>query len=75
MALSLLYALAGVLVNILPVDIWGAVLEFFHHNNSKVYYKIVPAEGSKSYVLVSLLLGLVLIVYSKIPDKNTDFDK
>ena len=55
-----IYSALVLLTDFLPVDFWVSLSELFTGDKHK-YYKVVPAEGGKTYSLVALILGIVLI--------------
>jgi hypothetical protein len=70
--LCLLYVSLGLVAGLLPIDFWSYILDFFIERNTYTYYKIVPTEGTNYQVAFVTLLGVVLIILSKIKFKSTD---
>lgn len=55
------------LLGYLPVSIWEYVLGLFMEREPNTYYKIVPTEGTGYEAIVACLIGVLLIVISKLP--------
>ena len=64
--LCLLYA-GLYMLGFLPVSVWQYALDLFIERESNTYYKIVPSEGSGYEAIVACLVGVLLIVISKLP--------
>ena len=68
--LCLLYVGLGLIAGLLPVDLWSYILDLFTVREPNTYYKIVPAEGSNYQIVFVTLVGITLIVLSKVKLKN-----
>ena len=60
-----LYSALAFIVKFLPVDFWVMVSNLFSSEEEHIYYKVVVSEGSESYALITLVLGVSLIVVGK----------
>ena len=64
--LCLLYA-GLYMLGFLPVSVWQYALDLFIEREPNTYYKIVPSESSGYEAIVACLVGVLLIVISKLP--------
>lgn len=58
------------LLGFLPVSVWQYALDLFIEQEPNTFYKIVPTEGAGYHAIAAFLIGLALILYSKIPFKR-----
>lgn len=70
--LCLLYVSLGLVSRLLPIDFWFYILELLIERDTRTYYKIVPTEGASQQIAYVALLGVALIILSKIKFKSTD---
>ena len=64
--LCLLYVGIGLIAGLLPVDFWYFILDLFIDRQPNTYYKIVPAARANYQIVFVTLVGIALIVVSKI---------
>ncbi len=64
------YSALVFLVNYFPVDLWAVVSNIFTSEEEHIYYKVVATEGSKSYALATLVVGVTLIITGKLYSKK-----
>ena len=64
--LCLLYVGLGLIAGLLPVDLWSYILDLFIVREPNTYYKIVPTEGATYQIVFVTLVGITLIVLSKV---------
>lgn len=64
------YSALAYIVNFLPVDFWVTLSNFLSGEDSHTYYKVVATEGSQSYSLATLILGVCLIIAGKMYAKS-----
>jgi hypothetical protein len=64
--LCILYVSLGLLIGLLPVNLWSYILDFFVEREPNIFYKVVPAEGASYQIFFVLFIGIVLIALSKI---------
>lgn len=57
------------LLGFLPISAWQYILDLFIEHEPNTYYKVVPSEGTGYQAVIALLIGVVLIVFSKFPLK------
>ena len=62
--LCILYA-SLYFLGLLPVSVWQYVLDLFVGREPNTFYKIVPSEGAEYEAIVTCLIGMVLIAFSK----------
>lgn len=68
--LCLLYVGLGLVVGLLPVNIWSDILGLFVERKSNTFYKIVPTEGTDYQMTLVTFIGLALITLSKMKFKK-----
>jgi len=60
-----LYSSCIYLLDYLPVNFWVMVSNLFTKNENHEYYKVVPTEGSETYGLAAIIIGVILIIIGK----------
>ncbi|WP_299587740.1 hypothetical protein [uncultured Microbulbifer sp.] len=58
------------LLGFLPVSVWQYILDLFTDREPNIFYKIVPSKGSGYQAAAAFLVGLALILFSKLPPKK-----
>lgn len=69
--ICLLLATLG-LIGFLPFDIWASVVDIFIGRPEGAFYKIVPSENSGLDIFVLVIIGVSLILLSRLNLKRTD---
>ena len=64
--LCLIYVGIGLIADLLPGDFWYFILDLFIDRKPNAYYKIVPAARANYKIAFVMLVGIALIVVSKI---------
>ena len=68
--LCLLYVSLGLLAGLLPVNFWAYILDLFVEREPGTFYQVVPAEDAAYQIPLVTLVGIALIVLSRIKFKK-----
>lgn len=68
--LCFLYVGLGLVAGLLPIDVWSYIIDLFNERDAHTYYKIVPTGSADYQIPFVTLLGVALIVLSKIKFRN-----
>jgi hypothetical protein len=68
--LCLLYVSLGILAGLLPVNLWTYILDLFVEREPGTFYKVVPTEGATYKIPLVTLVGIALIVLSRMKVKK-----
>ena len=58
-------AVLSMLIKFLPVDTFFQIQSIFSEEEPTPYFKVVATEGSNSFIAITFIIGIALVIYVK----------